>query len=368
MKKPTYHWLTRIAAIGLVLSFAAACEDSNAPTLEDVDPEGMAASIEDVVGTLVDNEELQTYNEMSEYIGAALGGGMLPAFSFAEGEGLSHDLGVISRRLASCSIEEPTPVLAGPIIDSQFAGTVFVWGGEGYIPGDEPNPFDEGVDGVRFILYAIDPLEGPIVELPVGHVDFIDESVEGGGNTLRVIVAPIAGSPRVNYAVTCAFATGAIEVEGAGFISDGVTQIDLDLFLRITQLGAVTMDFTLDVPSENLEISFQATADSFDAFDEGGTFSATFSISRNNSVRFRLDAVNDVLDGVVQFCDASNACATVAVISGTSDQPVITDSGGEPLGQNAIMALLILFEAAGHFVEHLLPMLAPAFEVCFPVT
>jgi hypothetical protein len=45
---------------------------------------------------------------------------------------------------------------------------------------------------------------------------------------------------------------------------------------------------------------------------------------------------------------------------------MITDSEGNALGQDAIMALMILFEASGSFVEHLFPMLAPAFEVCFP--
>jgi hypothetical protein len=369
VKKPTYHWLTRVAASALVLSFAAACSDSNAPTLDEVDPEGMAASIEDIVGSLTGNDELQTYNQMSDAIGLALGGGGFPAFNFVEGQELQQGLGTLARRLGACSLKEPTAVLAGPIIDSQIAGTVFVWDEQlgYYVPGEEPNPFDPGVDGVRFILYAIDPITWlPIVGQRVGYVDFIDESVEAQGNTLRVIVAPTEGSPVVNYAVTCALVTGGVEVAGAGFISDGTTRIDLDLFLRITQLGAVTMDFTLDVPSENLEIRFQATADSFEAFDQGGTLSATFSITRNNSVRFSLDAANNVLDGSVQFCDASNNCATVAVISGTFDQPMITDSEGNALGQDAIMALMILFEASGSFVEHLFPMLAPAFEVCFP--
>ncbi|MGD2151661.1 MAG: hypothetical protein PVG79_00245 [Gemmatimonadales bacterium] len=368
MRITTHHWLTRFAAIALALSLAAACQDeSTGPTLEEVDPEGMAASIGDIVGSLTGNAELQSYNQMSEFIGLALGGGAAPTFDFAEGQGLQQGLGTFSRRLAACSIQEPTAALAGPIIDSEWAGTVFVWGGDGYVPGDEPNPFDEGVDAVRFILYAIDPIEGPIVELPVGHVDFIDESVEGQGNTLRVVVTPIGRDPIVNYAVTCELVGFAVEVAGTGFISDGVTQINLDLYLAVTQSGAVSMDFTLDVPSANLEIRFSAEADSFDAFDEGGTFDAMFSISRNNAVRFDVSAVDDVLDGVVRFCDAGNACSTVAVISGTLDDPIITDAQGDQLGQGAILAIGTLFEAAGAFVENLLPMLAPAFEICIPV-
>jgi hypothetical protein len=369
VKKPTYHTFTRAAAIAMLLSLAAACQDSSTgPTLEEVDPEGMAASIGDVVGSLTGNEELQTYNQLSDYIGMALGGGALPTFDFTEGQELQQGLSTLSRRLASCALNEPTSALAGPIIDSQLAGTVFIWGGDGYIPGDEPNPFDEGVDGVRFILYTIEVPGGPVVELPIGYVDFIDESVEGGGNTLRVIVAPTEGSPVVNYAVTCELSGFALQVAGSGFITDGITQINLDLSLSIAQSGAFDMDFTLDVPSEDVEIRFLAQADSFDAFDEGGTFNATFSISRNNSVRFGLNAVDNALDGIVQFCDASNNCSTVALISGTLDSPVITDSEGNALGQDAITALVTLFEAAGAFVENLFPMLAPAFEICFPLT
>jgi hypothetical protein len=368
VKKPTYHWLTRVAASALVLSFAAACSDSNAPTLDEVDPEGMATSIEDIVGSLTGNEELQSYNQMGEAIGLALGGGGLPAFNFVEGQELQQGLGTLARRLGACSLKEPTAVLAGPIIPSLIAGTVFVWDAQlGYIPGEEPNPFADGVDAVRFILYAIDPITWlPIVAQPVGHVDFIDESAEGQGNTLRVIVAPTGGDPVVNYAVTCALVNNSIEVNGEGFISDGTIRIDLDLFMGLTQQLEVTIDFNLLVPSENLEVSFVAEAANLDAFDEGGTFDATFEITRNNSIRFNLSTVADVLDGSVQFCDASNNCATVAVISGTFDQPVITDSEGNALGQDAIMALGILFEAAGAFVENLFPMLAPAFEVCIP--
>lgn len=366
MKKPTYHWLTRVAASALVLSFAAACSDSNAPTLDEVDPEGMATSIGDIVGSLTGNDELQSYNAVSDFIGLALGGGGLPAFDFVKGQELQQGLGTLSRRLASCSLEEPTAMLAGPIIDFPLSGTVFVWDAiEGYVPGDLPNPFPEGVDGVRFILYAIG-FDGPIVEQPIGHVDFIDDSVEGQGNTLRVVVSPTEADPVVDYAVNCALVNNSIEVNGEGFISDGTTRVDLDLFMGLTQQLEVTIDFNLQVPSENLEVSFVAEAANLDAFDEGGTFDATFEITRNNSIRFNLSAVTDVLDGNVQFCDASNNCATVAVISGTFDQPVITDSEGNALGQDAIIALLVLFEAAGQFVEHLFPMLAPAFEVCIP--
>jgi hypothetical protein len=362
------YWLTRIGVLALALAVFAACDDTTSPNLADIDidPEETAAIVGAVAGSLDDNETLQSYNSLAEFMASAFGGAAPAPFAIDTDMSLTRALGKTATKLAACGLNEPTAALAGPLIGGELPGTVFVWNTDlmTYVPGGGPPP--PAGDAVRFMIYAIDPISGlPVVQSVVGYVDFIDES-DASGNKLRTIVTPVEASPVVNYQVTCALA-GGISVTGSGFITDGTTQVNIDLALGVSQLGTVSIDFSLDVPSQGVEVSFIANASDFDAFDdEFGSFTATFVISRNNSIRFNLAVVGGDLDGSVLFCDSTGGCATAALIGGSFDQPIVTDASGDLLSQDAIFALLLLFESAGQFVEHLLPMLGPAFEICFP--
>jgi hypothetical protein len=373
VKKPTYHWLTRVAASALVLSFAAACsDDSTGPGVDDVDPGGTAAVVGDVLGSLEGNEPFVSYSTVGDAIGAAFGGGLpAPPALDMEPQNLAQALGKYSQKLGSCSTE-PGAVMAGPLIPTELDGTVFVWNPllPGYAPGGllDPDPYPN-FDNVRFMLYriAFDPFGGweVLVEEPVGYVDFVDESVDPTF-TLHIIVTPTGAAPVVDYTVGCSIVGFTGTLTGLGYITDGQTQVNLDLFAEQNfGTGAIAIDFDVDIPSANLEIHFDAEAASPDEFDsETGTFSANFWVTRNNTIRFRLDADLGVLDGLVQFCDAANRCANAALISGTFDQPVITDAQGNVLNQEAIAALGELFDAAGAFVDHLFPLLGPAADIC----
>ncbi len=217
---------------------------------------------------------------------------------------------------------------------------------------------------------TFDPFGEPVVEVGdrVGYVDFIDTSDETA-NKLRIMVVPDAtGEPVVDYEVSCAVVTGGVEVAGQGFITDGVTTVTLDLSVGIDQSGAVVIDFNLDVDPQNVQIYFHAEAPSFEEFDDPqGTFTAEFAITRNNSIEFELEATEGALSGSVLFCDATGNCATAALISGTFEEPLITDAAGNELSPEAIAALGQLFDGIGEFAENLFPMLAPAFEICFPL-
>src|SRR5437867_6126350 len=78
--------------------------------------------------------------------------------------------------------------------------------------------------GVRFILYAIDPLTGypanPLVE--VGYLDLIDETGSGSPK-LHVIVAGVGGTPvYVNYTVTISSQSfTSAKITTAGYITNG---------------------------------------------------------------------------------------------------------------------------------------------------
>jgi len=117
--------------------------------------------------------------------------------------------------------------------------------------------------GVRFILYAIDPLTGypasPAVE--VGYIDLIDESGSGAPK-LHVIVAGVNGTPvYVNYTVTLASqSASSVKITTAGFITNGAASPDSVKFSgAVTASGSqtsvtVTEDVSFDVNSRDLHI------------------------------------------------------------------------------------------------------------------
>ncbi|MGD2216889.1 MAG: hypothetical protein PVJ64_09030, partial [Gemmatimonadales bacterium] len=333
-----------------------------------------AAAVGDILGSLEGNEPFVSYSTVGDAIGVAFGGGVpAPPALDMEPQNLAQALGKYSQELGSCSTE-PGAVLAGPIIPTELDGTIFVWDPElpGYAPGGQldPDPYPD-FDNVRFMLYkiAFDPINPDVwevlIEEPVGYVDFVDESADPTF-TLHIIVTPTGATPVVDYTVGCSIVGFTGTLTGLGFITDGQTQVNLDLFAQQDfGTGAIAIDFDLDVPSANLEIHFDAEAASPDDFEsETGTFSANFWVTRNNTIKFSLDSDLGVLDGLVQFCDAANNCANAAFISGTFEQPVITDAQGNVLNQEAIAALGELFDAAGAFVDHLFPLLTPAAEIC----
>jgi hypothetical protein len=373
VKKPTYHWLTRFAAAALVLSFAVACsDDSTGPGVDDVAPGGTAALVGDILGSLEGNEPLVSFNTVGDAIGGALGGGILaPLAQTVEPRNLAQSLAKGAQQVGSCSVE-PGTAMAGPLIPTELNNTVFVWNPAlpGYAPGGllEQDPYPSS-DNVRFMLYriAFDPFGGweVLVNEPVGYVDFVDESADPTFS-LRIVVAPTDAAPVVNYSVGCSIVGFTGTLTASGFITDGQTQVNLDLFAEQNfGTGAIAVDFDLDVPSANLAIHFDAEAPSTDEFgSETGTFSANFWVTRNNTIEFELAADLGDLTGRVRFCDAADNCANAALISGTFDQPVITDAQGNVLNQEAIAALGELFEAAGAFVDHLFSLLGPAADIC----
>ncbi len=116
-------------------------------------------------------------------------------------------------------------------------------------------------NGVRFILYAIDPLTGqpaaPLVE--VGYVDLMDES-SGTTAKLHVIVAGVSGSPvYADYTVaieSISATSGKVSVRG--YITKGgpdVLNFQGSLTVSGNQTSAsIVQDVSLDVDSRDLHI------------------------------------------------------------------------------------------------------------------
>ena len=166
--------------------------------------------------------------------------------------------------------------------------------------------------GVRFILYAVDPLTSMPVEplVEVGYVDLSDESTATVAK-LHVTVAGLGGTPvYVDYRVTLeSLSASSARITSTGYITNRASSPDTLRFNGVitaagnTSSASVTQDVTLDVNSRDAHIRLY----------EKVTITQT-SVSLRVYFRFQHGAEVVTLDGNLEFNNlAQTASGTITV-------------------------------------------------------
>ncbi len=142
---------------------------------------------------------------------------------------------------------------SGPLLPDQFLGRTYVRDVDGY-RWDETRS-DAPANGVRFVLYEVDPVTGTPGTTEIGYVDLIDESTSLA-YIARVVVAT-GGVVRINYTVSAVVGEQSVTLTVSGFIGDGTTQVDVELsmtFVSDPPVSVVTVDYLISVPARNFEV------------------------------------------------------------------------------------------------------------------
>jgi len=160
------------------------------------------------------------------------------------------------RLLASLSPTAPQ----GPIIPDALYGSVFTWDSAAghYVRAPTGGP----ANGVRFILYAVNPITHaityPLTE--VGYVDLLDESANASLK-LHILVKGVGGTPTyIDYLATVTPGAGQVTATVSGFISNGATGGDnKTLTFNVTATLAlssadVNASFALNNPSVTIQL------------------------------------------------------------------------------------------------------------------
>ena len=365
LKKPRF---SSMAVLALAMSVFVACDDNTGPAGE-TDPAEAAAAVQGVNASFANNEGLQSFNVLAQSFTQVFGIAPVIVPSAPGFEAMPASIRAIAGQLGAIALRESGPAAAaGPVIDAQYYGTTFIYVDGGYVASQRTGA---PADGVRFILYALTPVTGePIVDTELGYADLRDTS-DASANRLQTTVV-INGATLIDYVSTCSLTQSSVAVSAIGFVSDGATVVDFDLTFSVSEFDGVTIDFSVDIPSENIAIDFSVTADQFgfnadvDPFGTGA-FSFDFEISQGtNAVHFTMAGTDGALSGKVEICGGADGldCTTVANISGTLDAPIITDAGGNDLGEEGLAGIGNLFDAAGEFVGSFFGFLTPAFGLC----
>lgn len=337
------RWMPLVAVLALA---AGACSDDGTSP---VDPANF-----DPVATELAVQDLQSQLNRDSDIMVSLG---------LASEGLGLQMGA-SRVLPVELDRAPVPFsaqfvrsysmsagAAEPVFPPELLGTTFEWNfTEGhYVPTARTGA---PADGIRFILYAIDPITRVPVE-PLVETGYLDLTDEGGQTSTRLgIMAVSGGQTLVDYYIALSYTlinqtdiTATVTAEG--FISDGQDQLDFLLTQGATLLGStntIEMDvvYALSVAGQSASVTVEMHGE-FDFSGETPIEAVAAKLRVHNGTEF-VDfemtlAADNSLDGVIKYMGV-----TVVEIGGTEGDPVFTKADGTDLTLDEVAALVDLFD------------------------
>ncbi len=242
-------------------------------------------------------------------------------------------------------------------IPSELAGVTYVWdeSTDTYVASDVSGAPS---NGVRFLLYAVDPVlyrpVEPVIE--TGYVDIIDQSSASVVNVrVRVVQANVT---YLDYDVVASASASGGTVTIDGFAFNGTIRANFTLRNSVSQSGGgvvLTLDYELDVPSRNLSIDWTATFANISETDVAVTLDLAIS-GPNGDVGLVGTYAGD--GGTFTVKVNGETFATITITAGA---PVITAASGDPLSPDeeaAVETVLDSYEGSlDAFSELLLPVM-----------
>ncbi len=315
----------------------SACNDSTDPFDGSFDVDQAQASlqtVDDAFGTAA----FESFSVLgAEFVvgggAAAASADLLAAAAGARSVSLSQRAQLTPQEIAA-AMAAPAAVL----IPEEYRGLTYV-----YIPGDryvvDPEATDGPVNGVRFILYTVNPITKEIaVPLDsIAYADLLDESTESEA-TIRLRVV----SGDISYLDYAASTSGPITSPGftiAGSITDGVNvaEFTLSVAFEFTFASAtIDIDYGIGVDDSSIEITLHLERDG--EGENSASIDITF-IHDGHEVFVTGSLVNG--EGTLEVYADEQLFATITVtVSGVE----VLGAGGEPLTQAERQALHRLLE------------------------
>jgi hypothetical protein len=208
-------------------------------------------------------------------------------------------------------------------------------------------------NGVRFILYAVDPVSYMPVEplTETGYVDLTDLSA-GSTQAARVVVVS-AGITYIDYTVSASSTTTSGRVSVIGMVTDGATQATVNLLSTITYTGGLTLTYSLDLPQRDVSIDLTVSASNIS--QPSGTIVINLLMRGPNGTVSMTGEFTETT-GTVNVRINGNAFARVTTDGVTT---TITRTDGTPLAAEEYAALQGIFEIQASAFVSFDQMLAP---------
>lgn len=221
-------------------------------------------------------------------------------------------------------------------IPVEVAGKTFVYSGGAYVMSDLTGA---PATGVRFLLYAVDPVTlapvTPLVE--TGYVDLTDLS---SGSTSAARVRVVSGDTEyLNYTVSVISTVSGGRVSVLGFVTNGTNQANINLRATMTSNAGLTLTYSLDLPTRDFSIDLSLTSSGLDP--QTSTIGITLDVRGGNGW-VHMTGQFDQTGGTLNVSVSGNNFATITQTG--AGAPVITGADGLPLTDEDIAALEGVFE------------------------
>lgn len=338
----------RRSAVPALIALVAACSDSTGP--EDFNPTDANTQADAVLSVVSGNTALASLSALAPYMqfGAAQMGLSVAPFDPTEPQVRTAVERLQAIRVAGPSFGSSASLALFP---ADLLGKTLVFN-----PQLERYEVDDAAtgapaDGVRLILYAVDPILHQILEPldPVGYLDLIDVSTVSY-DALQ-LVAVIEGETFLDYVASVTQTTDSVTIAVEGFLSDGTDQVDFDLSLTGTA-NSLSLDYLLSANGNSVRLEASFSGDGEDAFE------ATLTIDGDDTIVLSITVTPSTVSGEITY----NGDVAVT-ISGTPEEVTFERPDGTPLTEQEINAL----EALGNIIEELFDafdnLLAPALVV-----
>jgi hypothetical protein len=255
------------------------------------------------------------------------------------------------------------PTGPGSLIPDTLWGRVYVWDNtsaqyvEGTATGGPTN-------GVRFILYALNPLTNTPAEPlnPIGYTDLSDES-STTQYKLGVLVAD-ASTTYADYAITATASTSSFTAAAVGFVTDGTHRLDFNNSGSATT-SRISIEFVLGLNQPAVSAHLQA---SLTAGNPTSVLSITFAVTRGSEV---VALTGTVSSTVTQSSASETADLTITVnstrfatitgtVQGGSSSTYTFTGPDRPLTDAERQAVNELMRAPASIAATAAPVFAPA--------
>ena len=345
------HYASKsVATIGL-LAFAAGCgSDSTAPD----SPFNAAGTSSDIaaIGESLESPALEAYASASGSISSVVGGEAAAAVLAAPTAGLLSGGKASALRYArslSKSYMRRGPGSSSPSVEAmeipaEYQGVTFVWDVETdqYIPSDLTGAPSSGV---RFILYAVNPITAQPVEplVPIDGYADITLSETATSTTVRIEVVS-SDVTYLDYTVVASGTETSAEVTISGFATNGTERVEFSLGNRLTSSEAtglgLSIDYEMVVPTRggfllDLEgtitgIASEVPTITLDLLARGD----------NGTVRIQGSAT----DATGSFTVRVNGDVFANITTDGDGTPTVTGAEGNALTADEVQALTAVFD------------------------
>ncbi|MBI4421184.1 MAG: hypothetical protein HY560_10190, partial [Gemmatimonadetes bacterium] len=242
-----------------------------------------------------------------------------------------------------------SPANPADLFPTTVRGKTFVYNQQTgkYEPSDRTGA---PANGVRFILYAVDPVLNRVVTplQEIGTLDLTDK----GNNTLG-IKAVVNGVTMLEYDAGASVAASSFTFTAKGYVSNGTARLDFDLSLSLSPATGLRVDYTISAAGKDLSFHLVATGTT------AGLGNITLTIKDSgNTLEISASGTSTSISGTIKYNNS-----TVATISGNPDNPTFTGADGRVLTEQDLEGLKQLVNFVDDLFDGFDDLLFPSFFV-----